>query len=186
MTIKQALDVFIPFNLQEQVDKLFFIKCLNTFEDVLTRENQICHICSTAFIVNKQRTKVLCAHHNIFGSWGWVGGHIDGVNDLEYVAEKEAHEETSIKHLKLLYNKPISIDSLPVGGHIKNGKYIPAHLHLCFTFLFEADENEKVKIKPDENSGVKWLTFEELIQGCIEPQMVVVYSKIVEKIKKLF
>ena len=82
-------DVFIPFNLQEQVDKLFFIKCLNTFEDVLTRENQICHICSSAFIVNKQRTKVLCAHHNIFGSWGWVGGHIDGVNDLEYVAEKE-------------------------------------------------------------------------------------------------
>ena len=83
----------------------------------------------------------------------------------------------------VLQTSPISIESVPVLGHVKRGKYVPAHIHLNVTYLFEADENEELHIKPDENSGVAWLTFEELINKSTEPYMITVYKKIIEKIK---
>ena len=50
---------------------------------------------------------------------------------------------------------------MTVDGHEKRGKYVPSHLHLNVTYLLEADEEEVLRIKPDENSGVKWFTPDE-------------------------
>ena len=61
---------------------------INKNDDVLVRDNEIAHITSSGFIVNKLRTKVLMIHHNIYNSWGWTGGHADGDEDLLYVAMK--------------------------------------------------------------------------------------------------
>ena len=98
---------------------------------------------------------------------------------------EEAKEETSIKSVKPLLNIPISLESVPVLGHIKRGKYVPAHIHLNVTYLLEADENELIETKPDENSGVEWLTFDELLNKATEIYMIPVYKKIIEKIKVL-
>jgi 8-oxo-dGTP pyrophosphatase MutT (NUDIX family) len=111
-------------------------------------------------------------------------GHADGDSDLEHVAEKEAREETSIPNLRLLSHVPISLDTLPVSGHFKRGKYVPAHIHLSIAYLYEADEEELIRIKEDENSGVEWLTFDELLNKSTEPHMLKVYSKIINKIKQ--
>ena len=46
-------------------------------------------------------------------------------------------------------------------------------------------EVEKLQKKYDENSGIKWLTFSELIEKSTEPHMLPVYKKIIERIKKL-
>ena len=180
-----SLKNYIPYNEQERVDIEFFKEC-EDIEQILRRDNKRCHLCSSAFIINKDRNKVLCIYHNIYDSWTWVGGHADGDDDMVYVAKKETAEETSLCNFKILSETPIAIDSLPVASHIKRGKFIPAHTHLSFAYLFEADENEVIKIKEDENSNIAWLTFDELLNKSKEPHMVKVFNKIIERINNEF
>ena len=60
---------YIPFNEQEERDKELFLRCLNDFHDILTRDNTIAHLTSSAFAVNKERNKFLMVHHNIYNYW---------------------------------------------------------------------------------------------------------------------
>ncbi len=173
-----------PYNEQEQKDKQFFIDCESKGQ-ILTRDNEIAHLTSSCFVINKEHNKVLCTYHNIYNSWTWSGGHADGDDDMLYVAKKELTEETSLKNYKVLLDHPISIESIPVMGHVKKGKYVPAHIHLNVTYLFEADDKQHLKIKADENSNVAWLTFDELIEKSTEVHMKPVYKKIIEKISNL-
>lgn len=180
----EMIKKYQPYNEQEEKDKQFFIDCEN-IEQILTRDNERCHLSSSAFIINETLDKVLCIYHNIYKSWAWVGGHADGDDDMMYVAKKEIGEETSLKNFKPVLDMPISIESLSVIGHFKRGKYVPAHVHLNVTYLFQAREDELLKIKADENSAIGWLTFDELLSRSTEPHMIPVYKKIIEKIEKL-
>ncbi len=180
--IIEMVKKYKPFNEQEERDKIFFIDCENK-EQILTRDNDMAHLCASAFVVNKDRTKVLSTYHIIFDSWTWTGGHVDGDDDALFVAKKELEEETSLHNYRLLSKEPISIESIPVLGHFKRGKYIPAHIHLNVTYLFEADENEALQEAPEENKGVKWLYFDELLSLSEEKYMIPIYKKIIEKIK---
>ena len=57
-----------------------------------------------------------------------------------------------------------------------------SHLHLNVTYLLEADFEEAVSIKADENSGVAWFSPEEALKKSTEPWFVEhVYSKLIEK-----
>ena len=91
-----------PYNEQEQVDRKIMLKYLNNFDDALTRQNEYGHFTSSAFVLNKERTKILMIYHNIYKSWAWVGGHSDGDNDLLDVAMKEAKEENILVHIFIL------------------------------------------------------------------------------------
>ena len=146
---------FTPFNEQEEVDKSISLELINTFEDVLTRKNNFGHFSSSAIVLNKQRTKMLLLHHNIFGGWIYPGGHADGEADLISVAQREVEEETCVK-ANLITNNIYGLQILPVKGHVKRGKYINCHAHYDVLYLFEAEES-KVKIKEDENSKVEWI-----------------------------
>ncbi len=180
----EMLKKYIPYNQQEKDDIRLVVKAEEIFGDILTRKNEFCHFTSSAFITNKQRTKVLCIYHNIYKSWCWVGGHADGDDDMLYVARKETVEETSLKHFNLVGDGIFTIDILPVISHIRKGKYVSAHTHFNVTYLFEADESEAIKILEDENSNIGWLTYDELIKKSIEPYMIPAYKKVVEKIRK--
>ena len=180
----EMLKNYKPYNEQEKKDLEIIFKAEEIFGNILTRNNEFCHLTSSAFIINKQRTKVLCIYHNIYKSWGWVGGHADGDDDMLYVAKKETNEETSLKNFKEIYEMPISVEILGVFSHMKKGKYVPAHQHFNITYLFEADENEDIHILEEENSNIGWLTFDELIEKSDEPHMIPIYKKIIEKIKK--
>ncbi|MBQ5869596.1 MAG: NUDIX hydrolase, partial [Lachnospiraceae bacterium] len=75
-----------------------------------------------------------------------------------------------------------SLEILTVDGHVKKGCYVPSHLHMNVTYLAEADEEEELAVKADENQAVKWWTFEEALQVSSEPWMVErVYKKLIEK-----
>ena len=102
MNLKEQIENYKPYNEQEKNDKEMMIEYINTFEDVLTRENRMCHFTASNWIVNKEKTKVLMIYHNIYKSWAWTGGHADGDSDLLHVALKEAEEETGIKNFKVL------------------------------------------------------------------------------------
>jgi 8-oxo-dGTP pyrophosphatase MutT (NUDIX family) len=180
-----SLKDYIPYNEQEKKDKQLIENCINTFDDVLTRNNIIAHITSSGFVVNKTKDKVLMVHHNIYNSWSWTGGHADGEEDLLLVAIKEASEETGVKNINPISSQIFSLDILPVIGHFKKGHYISSHLHLSMAYLLVADENEPLVIKIDENSAVKWVPIDEINIYSNEPQMHLVYEKIICKIKML-
>ena len=184
--LKEQIEKYIPVNEQEKKDKEFMLKVFEDFDDVLTRENEYLHFTSSAFVVNKNRDKVLMIYHNIYNSWGWTGGHADGEEDLLSVAIREVEEETSIKNVKVLNNGEIvAIDTLPVAGHVKRGKYVSSHIHLSVAYVFEADENDEIKIKEDENSNVAWQDIEKAVELSTELHMKPVYTKIIDKVKQM-
>jgi len=181
----EMLKKYNPYNEQEKEDIEVILKSEELFGDILTRENKLCHLTASAFVVNKEHTKVLCIYHNIYKSWGWVGGHADGDDDMLYVAQKETKEETSLTKFDVVSEVPISIEILPVKSHVRKGKYVPCHVHFNITYLFEANEDDAIHILEDENSNIGWLRFDELISKSDEPYMIPVYEKIIEKIKQL-
>lgn len=171
------------FNEQEETDKRIILKCINTFDDVLTRNNEIVHMTSSAFVINEKRDKVLMIHHNIYNSWSWTGGHADGDSDLLKVAIKELEEETGVTDVNVLLDDIFSLDVLQVKGHIKKGKYVAPHLHLSAAYLFEANDKQNLVVKEDENSGVKWIELSKLAEYTKnEPHMQELYNKFIKKI----
>ena len=62
----------------------------------MTRQNEYGHFTSSAFVLNKERTKILMIYHKIYNSWAWTGGHADGDTDLLYTAIREVKEETNL------------------------------------------------------------------------------------------
>ena len=125
-------------------------------------------------------------YHNIYDSWSWLGGHADGETDLLAVAVREVKEEAGISEVHPLTEKIFSMESLTVDGHVKNGRYVSSHLHLNITYLLEADSEETVSIKEDENSGVAWFSPEEALERSTEPWFVKhVYSKLIDKMRVL-
>lgn len=184
MNLKKEIESYVPYNEQERCDKELMIEYINTFRDVLTRENKMCHFTASNWIVNKEKTKILMVYHNIYKSWAWTGGHADGESNLLNVAIKEAEEETGLKNLKVISDGIFSLQILTVDSHIKRGKFISSHLHLDCCFLLEADENEMLKIKEDENSGVKWIDIDKAVEMSNEENMKPIYKKLNEKLKK--
>jgi ADP-ribose pyrophosphatase YjhB (NUDIX family) len=172
-----------PCNEQEEKDKEIILNCIDTFDDILTRENKVCHITSSAFVVNKTRDKALMVHHNIYNSWSWTGGHADGEEDLLGVAIREVQEETGVKDVYPVSLEIAALDVLHVIGHVKRGEYISPHLHFSVAFLAEADEDEILRIKDDENSAVKWIPIDEVNSYSNESHMKKVYEKLIFRIK---
>ena len=68
MSLKENIESFIPYNIQEENDKKLILKYIDMFPDILTRYNKLCHFTASNWIVNKDRTKVLMAYHNIYNS----------------------------------------------------------------------------------------------------------------------
>ena len=140
----RQIENYPPFNEQEEKDKALILGWIRNNENAYSRENTVAHITASAWVVNKDRSKVLMVYHNIYNSWSWLGGHAD--------------------------------------GHVKKGNYVSSHLHLNITYLLEADSEEQVSVKADENSGVMWFSPEDALEKSTEPWFVVhIYSKLIKK-----
>lgn len=181
--LKKRIEEYVPYNEQEEKDKSTILKYIHSFDNVLTRENEFGHFTASSWVVNKERTKVLMIYHNIYKSWAWTGGHADGDSNLLNVAIREIQEETGIENVNPIKDDIFSMEIICVNGHVKRGKYVSSHVHLNLTYLLEADENEKVKIKEDENSGVKWVDINDSISLSSEPWMREIYKKLIDKMR---
>ena len=177
MTLLEQLTAYVPCCEQEEKDRQILLSWLRSGQDVFTRKNPAAHFTASAWVVSPDRQQVLLIYHNIYRSWSWMGGHADGETDLLAVAQRE---------VRVVSPEIFSLEILTVDGHIKRGQYVPSHLHLNVTYLFEADPSAAIAIKPDENSGVGWFALSELGQAVSEPWMLErVYSKLCRKVSEL-
>lgn len=186
MDLKAQIENYTPYNEQEQQDKEEILRHLSQSDSILTRDNRNAHITVAAWITDKKRQKVLMAYHNIYHSWAWLGGHVDGNADLKEVVRKEIAEESGLDSVSFVSDHIFSLEILTVAGHEKNNKYVSSHLHLNLTYLLEADTKHPIRIKADENSQIAWIDVNEISQKSSEKWFVErIYSKLCKKVEEL-
>lgn len=115
----RQIENYPPFNEQEEKDKALILGWISNNENAFSRENTVAHITASAWVVNKDRSKVLMVYHNIYNSWSWLGGHADGETDLLSVAIREVKEEAGISNVRPVSEEIFSLESLTVDGHVK-------------------------------------------------------------------
>ena len=165
-----ALRAYRPRNEQEARDAAEIIRRLESGEDLWTRKNTAAHLTASAWVVSPDRTRVLMCFHKLYDSWSWLGGHVEeGEYDLSAAALREVREESGLTRLRLASRDVYSVEILAVAGHEKRGQYVSSHLHLNLTYLVEADPDEPLTVKADENSGLRWFTPEEAVERSSEP-----------------
>ena len=124
---------------------------------------------------------MLVVYHNIYDAWIFPGGHADGEENLLSVAVREVEEETGLK-TKVLDKSIFAISASPIMGHVKKGKYVPAHTHLDVVYLLEADDKEPLVFREDESKGVKWIPLEEATGNSIVDFIRPVHKRMIEKL----
>ncbi len=188
MSITDDLQAFSPYNEQESADRAFILERLANDANVFERSAPA-HMACSIWTVDPTFSQTLLVYHNIYDSWSWIGGHADGQRDLAAVALRELAEETGVEGACLAPAGPgglLSCEVLTVDGHVKRGAYVSSHLHLNVTYLAVADPNENVRIKPDENNGVRWVALDDAIALSSEPWIRErIYRKLIEKTRLL-
>ena len=181
--LKRQIEAYKPFNEQESRDKEFMLEFIEKFgEKSLYRSSVAAHFTASAFIFNQEHTKVLMCEHNIDKSLAWLGGHADGVADMLQVVSCEIYEESGITKYHPITTDIASLTCVSINGHEKNGKYVSSHVHMDVAYVFEADENEELRSCPDENTGGRWVTFEEMREQVADTwREKRVYEKLLEK-----
>lgn len=179
MTIREQMEAFVPHCEQERTDRSLALRMIAEYpHSILTRDNELVHFTSSGFVVNESLDKVLMVHHLIYRTWAWTGGHADGEADMLAVAIREAQEETGITELRPLTGVMDSFDVLPVYGHEKKGQYVGTHLHLSAAYVLVASDKETIRIKADENDGVRWIARDEMANYSNEPYLIRIYEKL--------
>lgn len=72
--LTERIKKYRPFNEQEEADKVLILDWIGNNKNVFSRENTVAHMTASAWVVNKDRSKVLMVYHNIYNSWSWLGG----------------------------------------------------------------------------------------------------------------
>ncbi len=183
--LREQIEAYQPFNEQEAFDKKAILAFIDRNPDYLLRSNLMAHFTVSTIVVNPAMDKVLFAHHNIYKSWGWLGGHNDGDEDMLNVAMKETEEESGLTKIKPYSKEIFMLDTIYVPNHIKHGKHVSDHLHLNATFLVVADESEKPIVNVEENSGVQWFPIATVLKIVHEPRMIPIYQKAFQRIALL-
>jgi len=183
MSIREDIERYTPYNEQEARDKAVILDFLDHNRDAFLRTNLLAHMTASAWVVNRERSRVLMVYHRLYDSWSWTGGHADGDEDLLAVALREVREETGVKSARPVSEEIYSLEVLTVDGHEKRGEYVPSHLHLNVTYLLEADEDDPLTVCEAENSGVRWFTLEDALKASTEPWFVErIYRKLNDKL----
>ena len=181
MMLRKEILEFVPFDEVEKKEKEHFLRFIDTFSDVLTRENEFGHFSASCFVVNKTRDKVLVVYHNIYQGKVYPGGHADGCEDLLSVALREVEEETGLK-AKVLDSSIFAISSCSIVGHVKRGRYVSSHIHFDVIYLVEADDSLPLCYREEESAGVEWISLDELDYENIVFFTVPVFDRMIKKL----
>ena len=77
MEILESIERYIPFNDQEERDRVLILRALREEKNIFSRENEAMHMTASAWVTNETQDRVLMAYHNLYDSWSWLGGHAE-------------------------------------------------------------------------------------------------------------
>lgn len=185
MELVESIRSFEPLCEQEAVDKAIVLERLACDPNVFERTSPAHFTCS-AWVVDAAGEQTVLCYHKIYDSWSWLGGHADGCRDLAAVAARELAEETGITCARLVpvgEGGILSLEVLPVAGHVRRGAWVSSHAHLNVTYLFVADPAEQpLRANADENAGVRWVSLDDVCALSTEPWMCAnVYAKLIAR-----
>lgn len=114
------------------------------------------HVTGSAFVLSPDGRAVLLTHHRKLDIWVQLGGHCDGIADAQFVAMKEAYEESGLARISLVAGDVFDIDihEIPTRGTD------PAHLHYDVRFLMQAEMGE-IAVSA-ESHALAWLPLDGL------------------------
>jgi 8-oxo-dGTP pyrophosphatase MutT (NUDIX family) len=150
-----------------------FVACT---PDCFERTCAVGHITGSAWVVNRDLSRVVLMHHAKLDRWFQPGGHCDGERDVLAVALREAREETGL-HVSPFSPYNFSSNKLAANGCNKGGvkifdidvHFIPArglepeHLHYDVRFMLLADD----AVGPHSNAesrAVAWFDLDEAMR----------------------
>ncbi len=177
------LKKYQPLDKYEENDKKIMLMAYQIFEDELLNRLPFFHFTVSAVIFDESYQKVLFMFHNIYQSYSWMGGHMDGSRDLKKTILKEIFEETGLKNVSFISNDPVSIEILPVKRHLKNSEVISAHEHYNITYAIKTSINEQITNNFSESKELKWIDIKDLKDYVYEVEMLPIYKKIIERVK---
>ncbi len=151
-------------------------------DDFALRSNVTGQLTGSAWVVNKERTKVLLIHHKKLNKWLQIGGHIEDTDqNIEETILREIKEESGLTTLKLLSSSIYDIDI----HTIPQKKEIAEHLHFDIRFIVEADENEALLPQNEEILAIQWYALNK-VQNLAESTTSIDQSmkRMVDKMKK--
>jgi len=137
-------------------------------EDCLLRSNLAGHLTGSAFVVDRDRERLLLIHHKALDRWLQPGGHADGDPDLVAVARREVLEETGVGELNLLVPGPWDLDI----HLIPERRGVPPHLHYDVRFLFSAGGGTDLQSDEREVHAAAWMPLAELASLGIEESVL--------------
>ena len=179
MHYSEAIKSYRSENFQEEADLHLILTEMSLHGDtLLTRDCAAAHLTSSCFVVDPSCQTILFAHHNQRNCWAWAGGHADGETNLLHRATTELLEETGLVPAFPPEDNILSLDVLPVLGHVKNGRYVSAHLHLNVAYLFVCEKDAPLCPRPEENTDVRWFSHSFLQQGQLNKLDAALYQKL--------
>lgn len=121
------------------------------------RTNLAGHITGSAFLFNRDYSKVLLTHHKKLNRWLQFGGHSDGDTNTLHVAQRETTEESGIANFTPLTNEIFDVDAHTIPANATKNE--PAHTHYDIRFAFVTDQADFVV--SDESDTLQWFTLDE-------------------------
>lgn len=135
------------------------------------------HFVASGFVLNQDQTKMLMVYHRKLDKWAAPGGHLEANEFPVDGMRREVKEETGLdvrprksSNQALIPFKAGETDEqemiqpyVMLQEYIPERKDKPAHYHMDFVFVCQADDTAPLKQQEEEVKKVAWLTWEEII-----------------------
>jgi 8-oxo-dGTP pyrophosphatase MutT (NUDIX family) len=148
-----------------------FADFVHEHADCLLRTCAPGHITASAWIVDARGERALLTHHRKLGRWLQLGGHVDGEQQVERAALREAQEESGMRVFRFLRWLPelVPIDLDVHGIPARRGE--PAHEHWDVRFWLQAEAGQDI-VRSDESNDLRWFAAAELAAATVEESVL--------------
>lgn len=147
------LSSYTPQDPEEQLAKIRMLDFIKTYATCFERSLLVGHITASAWLLNKDLSKVLLMHHAKLDLWVQLGGHCDGNPNPLQVAVKEAQEESGIQTIQPLSDQIFDIDIHLIPATKKE----PEHYHYDVRFLLGVTSDENY-VQNEESKALRWIS----------------------------